>query len=253
MTNRHAKPIEGRGRLMERKAQIFCGWSGILSILLLVVGMGPVAQLSPPPSPMISAADMAAHIREFATRIQIGMLLANAGVAFSIALIVGISIEIRRMEMPGAPVMSYLQLTTGTVASLFLMLPAMIMSVAAFRPERPDETLLLLHDLATFCTFMPFSVATLEAWIIAVAIFTDRSARPVFPRWLGWYSLLAGLSYIPMGLLGLFKDGIWASDGLLGWWVPTILVAPWYLLLGIYLIRGGGLERVHHGDARAPA
>lgn len=225
---------------MTRKAQIFCGWCGILSIVALVIGMGPVAQLTPPPSPLISAAEIAAHIRQNAAGIETGMFLVNIAVALSIALAVGVSIEIRRIEAPGAPVLSYVQLTTGTAASLLLMLPAMIMSVAAFRPESSPDTLLLLHDLATFCTFLPFSVATMQALVIAVAVFADKSAAPVFPRWFGIYSMLAGLSYVPMGLIGLYKTGTLASNGVLAWWVPTMLVAPWYLMLGIFLVRRGG-------------
>lgn len=227
----------GQKMEMPGKAQIFCGWCGIVSVVVMMIGMGPVAQLAPPPSPLISAAEIAAHFRQNATGILIGMLLVNIGVALSIALVAGISIQIRRIEYPGAPVLSYLQLASGTVASLFLMLPAMILSAAVFRADRSPELMLFAHDLATFCTFMPFSVATLEAAVIAVAIFSDRSAKPVFPRWLGYYNVLAGLSYVPMGLLGFFKGGLLASDGLLGWWVPTILVAPWYGLMGVYLIK----------------
>lgn len=235
---------------MERKAQIFCGLSGIVAIVLLVIGMGPLAQLSPPPSPMITAAEITAHIQQNALNIEIGMFLVNVGVALSIALCAGLSIEMRRIESPHAPVLSYAQLGLGIAASLFLMLPAMIMSVAAFRPERSPETMLLLHDLATFCTFMPFSVATLEAWVLATAIFADRAPKPVFPRWLGVFTVVVGLSYVPMGLLGIFKSGVFASDGLLGWWVPTMLVAPWYLLVGGYLVARGGTQPMH-ADAKA--
>ncbi|WP_066552926.1 hypothetical protein [Croceicoccus bisphenolivorans] len=225
---------------MERKIQVFCGWSGIASILLLVIGMGPVAQLSPPPSAMITAAEIAAHVRANAANIQIGMFLVNIGVALSIALVVGISMEIRRIEASPMPGLSYLHMMTGTVASTFLMLPAMTMSVAAFRTDIAPETMLLLHDLSTFFTFLPFSVATLEALVVAAAVFADRSAHPVFPRWLGYYSVITGLSYVPMGLIGLAKEGPFASDGLIGWIIPTALVVPWYLVMGGFLVVRGG-------------
>lgn len=225
---------------MTRKTQIFCGISGIVSIVLMMVGMGPIGMLMPPPPATITAAEISAHVAANALGIELGMFMVNIGVALSIALVVGISIEMRRIEAPGAPVLSYIQLMTGTVASLFLMLPTMIMSVAAFRPERSPETILLLHDLASFCTYIPFSVATLEALSITVIAFADKSPKPVFPRWLGVFSLLAGLTYVPMGLIGLFKTGIFASDGFLGWWLPSTLVAPWYLLMGGFLIARGG-------------
>lgn len=222
---------------MSDKALTFCGWCGIVTILMMVIGLGPMAQMTPPPSPDIGAAEAAALFRGNAPGILIGAFLVNIGVAASIALIVGISAVIGRMESPSARVLSSLQLATGTTASLFLMLPVMILSVAAYRAERSDELILMLHDFATFATFLPFSVATVEAWAIAAAIFSDRSIRPAFPRWLGYLNVVAGLSYVPMGLAGIFKSGIFASNGLLGWWVPTAIVAPWYVLMGLYVMK----------------
>lgn len=225
---------------MTRKIQIFCGWCGIAAILTLVIGLGPIAQLSPPPSPNISAAEIAAHFQRNATNIQWGMFLVNIGVALSIAMVVGISMEIRRIEAPRQPILSYLHMMSGTVASLFLMLPAMVMSVAAYRLDRDPQTMLLLHDLSTFFTFLPFSVAAFEAWVVAVAIFLDKSEKPIFPRWLGYYSIVFGFTLVPMGLIGLEKDGLLASNGFLGWVLPTALVMPWYLLMSIYLVLRGG-------------
>lgn len=227
---------------MTNGAQAFCGWCGIGTIVMLVIGLGPLAHMTPPPSPLIEAEEIAAHFRQNATGILAGSFLVNIAVALSIALVAGISAEIRRMEGASAPVLGYVQLATGTAASIFLMLPAMILSVAAFRPERSAETILMLHDFATFATFLPFSVATMEAWVIAAAIFADRSARPIFPRWLGILNMLAGLSYVPMGLVAIFKTGLFASNGLLGWWVPTIIVAPWYVIMGIHLIRSAKVQ-----------
>lgn len=225
--------------MIPNRGLVFCGWCGIAAILLMVIGLGPVAQMSPPPSPTIGAAEIAAHFRQNATGILAGSFLVNVAAALSIAFVAGVSAQIRRMAFRSAQALSYVQLATGTAASLLLMLPAIILSTAAFRADRPAELVLMLHDLATFATFLPFSVATLEAWVIAAAIFCDRSARPAFPRWLGYFNIAAGLSYIPMGLVAMFKTGIFASNGLFGWLIPTMIVGPWYVLTGIFLIRAG--------------
>lgn len=225
--------------MIPNRSLVFCGWCGIATILLMVIGLGPVAQMSPPPSPTIGAAEIAAHFRQNASGILAGSFLVNIAVASSIAFVAGISAQIRHMAFRSAQALSYVQLAAGTAASLLLMLPAIILSTAAFRADRPADVVLVLHDLATFATFLPFSVASLEAWVIAAAIFCDRSARPTFPRWLGHFNIVAGLSYIPMGLVGMFKSGILASNGIVGWWIPTMIVGPWYMLMGIYLIRAG--------------
>jgi hypothetical protein len=241
---------------MTGKALIFCGWCGIATVILMMVGLGPIAHLTPPPSPLISATEIAASFQHNATGILVGSFLANIGVAMSIALIAGISAQIHRMESASAPVLSYLQLGSGVAASAFVMLPVMIWNAAAFRADRSPDMILLLHDLATFATYVPFSVATLNEAVIGFAILSDRSAKPVFPRWLGYYNLLTGLSYIPMGLIGLFKAGPFASDGFIAWWLPTILVLPWYVLMGTYLIKIGKAEsassRILSGAAASP-
>jgi hypothetical protein len=224
---------------MPNRGLVFCGWCGIAAILLMVIGLGPMAHMTPPLSPTIGAADIATHFRRNASGILIGAFLVNIAVALSIALVAGISAQIRRMAFRSAQVLSYLQLASGTAASIFLMLPALILSTAAFRADRPAELVLMLHDLATFATFLPFSVATMEALVIAAAIFCDRSAKQAFPRWLAYFNIVAGLSYVPMGLVAMSKASVFASNGLLGWWVPTIIVGPWYVLMGIFLISAG--------------
>lgn len=232
---------------MSDKALAFCGWCGIITILMMVIGLGPMAQMTPPPSPEIGATEAAALFRGNASGILAGAFLVNIGVAASIALVVGMSAVIGRMATPSARVLSSLQLATGTTASLFLMLPVMILSVGAFRPERSPELILMLHDFATFATFLPFSVATLEAWAIAAAIFSDRSVQPAFPRWLAYLNILAGLSYVPMGLAGMFKSGIFASNGLLGWWAPTAIVAAWYVTMGLYVVKAAKNRAAQEG------
>lgn len=120
---------------MKGNALSFCGWCGIAAIFVTAIGLGPIAHLSPPPSPMISAGEVAAFFRQDATPILVGAFCVNVAVALSIALTAGISAVIRRMEGSFAPVLSYLQLGAGTAASLFVMLPAMIWNVAVFRAD----------------------------------------------------------------------------------------------------------------------
>jgi hypothetical protein len=224
---------------MSGKAMIFCGWCGIATAFVTFIGLGPVGHLMPPVATHVSPDEIAVYFRQGSTRILLGAFCLNVAVALSIAMVAGISAQIRRMEGSSAPVLSYLQLAAGTTASLFIMLPVMIWNVAVYRPERSPETLLMLHDFATFATFLPFSVATLEALVIAAAIFSDRSPTPVFPRWLGYLNIASGLSDVPMGFGGFVKDGMFATDGLYGFVVPTVLVLPWYVLMGFYLIKAG--------------
>lgn len=237
---------------MRRKIQAFYGWCGIASIILMGIGTGPLAGLMPPPAANVSAAEIAAHFRDNGFNIQIGMFLFNLGAGLSILLVAAMTEEVRRIESPHAQPLAYGCLGTGTAACAFLFLPVMINSVAAFRPDRDPETMLLLHDLATFCTYLPYSVATLNCFIFGFAILIDEAPKPVFPRWLGIYAVVYGLSLVPMGLIGIDKSGTLASDGMLGWWLPTAITLVWYVALCGYIIANGGTQR-DRADRKAMA
>lgn len=228
--------------MVQRKAQIIYGWSSILSIICMMVGLGPLAGIAPPLPPNITATEITAHIQHNWYNIEIGMFLVNIGAGLMMLMVAGMCEEIRRIESPYGRPLTYGFLATGTAACAFLFLPAMIMSVAAFRLDRDPQTMLLLHDLATFCTFMPFSVATLNSLIFGFAILIDKAPQPTFPRWVGYYGIIFGFVLIPMGLLGIDKHGALASDGSLGWWIPTAITVPWYFVIGYYLIKYGGTQ-----------
>ncbi len=57
------------------------------------------------------------------------------------------------------------------------------------------------------------------AWALAVglAILSDMSSDPVFPRWSGYLSILVALVQIPPVALVLFKTGRLAWDCLYDW------------------------------------
>lgn len=236
---------------MQRKSQVLFGWCGIASIILMGIGTGPLAGLMPPPSANVTAAEIAAHFRQNWFNIQIGMFLFNIGAGLSILLVAAMTEEVRRIESRHAQPLAYACLGTGTAACAFLFLPAMINSVAAFRADRDPQAILLLHDLATFCTYIPFSVATLNCFIFGFAILVDKAPRPAFPRWLGIYAFIYGLSLVPMGLMGTDKTGTLASDGALGWWVPTAITLVWYFVLCGYIIRNGGTQPDNTGAKTA--
>lgn len=235
---------------MQRKTQAFFGWCGLVSIILMGIGTGPLAGLMPPPSANVSPAEIAAHFRDNWYNIQIGMFLFNIGGGLGFLLVAAMSEEVRRIESPLAQPLAYACLATGTAAYTFLFLPVMINSVAAFRPDRDVDTILLLHDLATFCTYIPFSVATLNSFIFGFAVLIDKAPRRVFPRWVGVYAIIYGFTLVPMGLIGIDKAGTLSSDGFLGWWMPTAITLLWFLPLCGYLIKNGGTQPDNPDRAR---
>lgn len=73
---------------------------------------------------------------------------------------------------------------------------------------------------------MPFLFTLVS---IAVATFVDDSDKPVFPRWFGWFSLFALIAFLPGQTLFFFRSGLFAWNGIFGWWMPFIDFFGWPL------------------------
>jgi hypothetical protein len=72
---------------------------------------------------------------------------------------------------------------------------------------------------------------TVQAVVIAVAIFSDHSPDPVFPRWVAYLNIWVAVGFLPGALLTYFKTGIVAWDGLLAFWLAAVLFFSWILVL----------------------
>lgn len=75
------------GMVMNRKAQIICGWSGIISFALLIIGVRSLAHLSNLPHCVTVPVDRTGHI-------HLGMFPVNIIAAFGIAMVGGIFLTV---------------------------------------------------------------------------------------------------------------------------------------------------------------
>jgi len=109
--------------------------------------------------------------------------------------------------------------------------------LAAFRPHRAPDLTLLYNDLAwiTFTCGVPFLVAL--CLFIAVAIYLDNQAKPVFARWVGHFNLVVAVALVPAGFAGLTLSGVFAWNGFLSFWVKNAAIAAWIIVMAVVLGR----------------
>lgn len=114
--------------------------------------------------------------------------------------------------------------TLFTVADLFWL-------IAAFRPERDPAIVQMLNDIAwvTFTCQVGYLVS--QNVFLALAIYLDRQARPVFPRWVGHFNLVTAAAMVPAAFAPLAMEGPLAWDGLLSFWVKNISIAAWIVVM----------------------
>jgi hypothetical protein len=129
------------------------------------------------------------------------------------------------------------------MASLFWLL-------AAFRPERDPQLTLLFNDMAwvTFSSQVGFLIA--QSVLLALAIYLDRQARPVFQRWVAHFNLLVAAALVPASFVGLAMEGPFAWDGVLTFWVRNVAVGLWIGVMGVVL---GQAIRREQGEQVVPA
>ena len=80
--------------------------------------------------------------------------------------------------------------------------------------------IVLLSDLGWITFLMPFGTFVVQNFAIGFAILVDKSALPVLPRWIGFFTIGVAILCLRGALLTLFKTGPFAWDGLFVLWVP---------------------------------
>ena len=103
----------------------------------------------------------------------------------------------------------------------------MLWIAATVRSELEPSTIRLLDDLSWLIFVMVFPGYVLQLSCIAVASFMDRSARPLWPRWVGYLNLWIALSGGGGGLAVFFKQGPFAWNGLVGFYIPIGAFTIW--------------------------
>ena len=215
---------------MTRRTEMYCALSSIVGIVILLVGIWPIAGLLPVPSPNYSAQQIADFYRTDTVRLRVGLFVVLIGVFSYGPLCVAISRRMRRMS-PRQSALASVQLSAATVGWVFLFLPFLIMSATAYRPQRAPEITQGMNDIAWFVLVMDFVPFCVQYVAVAIAVFADRSPVPVFPRWVAYLNLWVVVLFIPTGVITFFKTGPLTYGGILGFYIPLAVFAVWLVAM----------------------
>jgi hypothetical protein len=225
------------GETMNTRNQLLCAWSGVAFAILFTIGFWPLTHFMPPPSPTVGALDVAAMYQAHTNQIRLGLLVMMGASGCILPFAAVISAQMKRMEDTPS-VLSYLQLASGAVGVVFFIVPCLIWSVAAFRPERDPALIQLMNDAGWLMFLMPFTTFMVQNFAIGIAILGDKSAQPVFPRWVAFLNFWVAVLFLPGGLLTFFKTGPFAWNGLFAFWVPFVVFFTWYMVMFTMLRKG---------------
>lgn len=231
---------------MNTKAQLACAWSGIVFLGVVVAGWWLVAQFIPPHLPTAGADEIAAIYQANTVRIRAGTALALSGVGLLIPFAAVIAVQMKRIEGANA-VLAYTQLTCSAVGVVVFLVPMMIWTAIAFRPERSPEIMLAMNDVAWLLFLMTMSPFCVQNIAIGVAIFLDKRAQPIFPKWAGYLNIWVAILFIPVGVITFFKTGPFAWNGILAFWLPLSVAGIWFVVMFFLLLKAIGREAAEAG------
>lgn len=217
-------------------SQRVCVWSGALFAMLFFLGFGVIARYIPPPSPTRGAGEVAEFYRDHANAIRLGMVISMYALVFFVPFAAAISVQLKRIEGEHTP-LTYAQLGIGCTLPVAFFPALYYFQVAAFRPERAQETIQTLNDMG----WLPFTgiiyAIFVQNIVIALAVLSDRRATPVYPRWFGYFCVWTALLYCPASLDVFFQDGPLAWNGLFSWWLSLIAFFVWIVVTVVVTLR----------------
>lgn len=209
-------------------------WTGIALVIMTAIGFGVFMGYIDPPSPALSAESLLERIQRQQTPILVGAAICTFFWSFWVTWAAPILIYIRRMER--TPLLTYASLANVGGGAAIITSIAVSFTVMAFRAENA-LVVQAFNDFGFFLflyTWPPFGI-----WmaIIALAIFRDINPVPTFPRWVAFYNLWAAFMMAPASLMGLFKIGPFAYDGILAFWLVAVDFFIWMLVMSWVVLR----------------
>lgn len=205
-----------------------CNWSGIALVVMTAIGFGWLIGYVQPPSPSVNMAEFLIRVQENQTAMLIGCALCTFFWSFWVTWAAPIIIYIRKMER--APVLTYASLANIGGGAAVITTIAVAWTVMAFRAE--DALVVqLMNDVGFFLflyTWPPFGIWMI---IIAIAILRDINPEQTFPRWVAFYNIWSAFLMAPASLMGFFKTGPFAYNGLLAFWLVAIDFFVWMLVM----------------------
>ena len=208
-------------------------WSGIVLIVAMIIAQGFLMHFIPPPSPALSAHELAQKFINRRNEIRLGCLIQCIFWSFWATWSIAITVFIRRMER-GFPILTYSSLALNGGGYVFFILIPMTWGVIAFRADTlAPGVIQIMNDWVWFdflFTWPPFAVFMV---VIGLAIFKDHNVPTLYPRWVAYLNFWCAMLIFPAGLIVFFHTGLFAYDGIGAFWIPFAVFFGWMIAMSV--------------------
>jgi len=249
-----------REQHVERLAQRVCLIAGPATLVVFAIGAIPIGHFVPPfVSPSDSAEHVAALYAQHADRIRWGAMISMIGLSMLAPWGIAVAVQTRRIG-GRSRTLAYTQISCAAISTTIIVFMCMFWAIPAFRPgETPPDIVRALNDIAFFLIVWPYFPFTIWVLSVGLSILLDPGPDPVFPRWVGYFSLWNAISYLPAGFMSFFHSGPIAWTGALALYIPLASFFTWMVMVSVFAFRNlasrpelGATVVLSVGDATDP-
>lgn len=235
------------------RTQLVALWTTPVVAVILAVAFVAFPGFLPPMSPSMSAAEVAAFYADNTAMIRFSMITYNLCAIMLLPFFMVIVVQMKRMAAQ-SHALAYCYLTAVVSGATIFALANIFYLVAAYRPDRSPQLLLLLNDLAWITLVAPVGMLVAQNLLLGLAVYFDTSApagpNPVFPRWVGHFAVVTGLAMAPAAAAAVFRTGPLAWDGAISFWLRVVAFALFVVVMFFVLRTTLHRQAIEEGVAR---
>lgn len=189
----------------------------------------------PPMSPAMTAEQVSAFYAQHTAMIRFSMITFNLCAIMLIPFFMTIAVQIKRMSLP-SHVLAYSYLAAASTGATLFAIADIFWLIAAYRPARNPELILLLNDMAWLVFIAPVGAVVVMNLSLALAVYLDARPQPIFPRWVAPFNLAAAAAMTPAVCAVIFTTGPLAWNGVISFWLRLGAFAV-YIVVMFFVVR----------------
>ncbi len=215
-----------------------CALSGPVFLIAFIFAWGALGHNIPPVAADASADYMAELFRNNANGIRAGMGLAMAFGCLYLVWTLSITKVMEHIDPRHNNILPTLQLFGGAITVVPLVTSCVFWLTGAYRPETLSPMILqMLYDMGWLLIDMFYFITTIPMVALGVAGLRDARSKPLFPKFVCWFSIWAGISFLFELLMPFFKSGLFARQGWLNFWVEFLVWFIYIVLVTIWVLK----------------
>lgn len=219
--------------------QRLCVYCGFLFVAMFFLALYMNSMFPPPPSPLMSSSDILANIKDQHTLAKLSVPLGILASGLSIPFNALIAVYIYDIEKAAGhkPILAITSFGGGLINSSFFFLVFFGWAAIIYRDPAGLEATRMIFDITWVIMAMASSAPALQMVVIALASFLDKSEKPVFPRWSGYFMIWLAMGTCTGAGAILFYSGPFAWNGIFGFWLPAGSFLAWMGVLAFLFLK----------------